>query len=93
MRSVLLVANRQKIKEGTYDVDQDLARKWTGLGSTRQNDYYRRFEEGDFDGWADAEKRDKRKLAEGDDTEGDADAVVEAEDVEMGEESGDGDRH
>lgn len=93
MRSVLLVANRQKIKEGSYDIDQDLARKWRSLGHDGQNVYYRRFEEGDFDGWEDAERRDKRKLAEGDETEGDGDVAAEAEDVEMGEESGEGERH
>jgi hypothetical protein len=93
MRSVLLVANRQKIKEGTYDIDQDLARKWTGLGAAKQNDYCRRFEEGDFDGWEEAERRDRRKLAEGEDTEGDADMAGETEDVEMGEESGEEERH
>ncbi|OBT62204.1 hypothetical protein VE03_08052 [Pseudogymnoascus sp. 23342-1-I1] len=93
MRSVLLVANRQKIKEGTYDVDQDLARKWTNLGADKQNDYCRRFEEGEYEGWEEAESRDKRKLAGGDDSDGEADVAAEAEDVEMGEESGEGERH
>lgn len=93
MRSVLLVANRQKIKEGTYDVDQDLARKWTNLGSEKQGDYCRRFEEGEYEGWEEAESRDKKRLAEGDDTDADADVAAEAEDVEMGEESGEGERH
>lgn len=89
MRSVLLVANRRKIKEGTYDVDQDLARKWRDLGEG-QNVYYRRFEDGEFDGWEDLERRDIRRLAEGDESEGEADA---GEDAEMGEESGEGERH
>ncbi|OBT75300.1 hypothetical protein VF21_05620 [Pseudogymnoascus sp. 05NY08] len=93
MRSVLLVANRQKIKEGTYDVDQDLARKWTNLGSEKQGDYCRRFEEGEYEGWEEAESRDKKRLAEGDDTDADIDVAVEAEDVEMGEESGEGERN
>ncbi|KFY46211.1 hypothetical protein V495_02603 [Pseudogymnoascus sp. VKM F-4514 (FW-929)] len=85
MRSVLLVANRQKIKEGTYDVDQDLARKWTNLGAKKQGDYCRRLEEGEYEGWEEVEKRDTQELVEGDDTDRDADVAGEAEDVEMGE--------
>lgn len=79
------MANRQKIKEGTYDVDQDLARKWTNLGAKKQGDYCRRFEEGEYEGWEEVEKRDTQELVEGDDTDRDADVAGEAEDVEMGE--------
>ncbi|KFY47232.1 hypothetical protein V494_00096 [Pseudogymnoascus sp. VKM F-4513 (FW-928)] len=95
MRSVLLVANRQKIKEGTYDVDQDLARKWTNLGADKQDDYRRRFEEGEYEGWEEVESRDKKRLTEGagEESDGEAAAEAEAEDVEMGEESGEGERN
>jgi len=90
MRSVSLVANRQKIKEGTYDIDQDLARKWRSLGPDGQYEYYRRFEEGDFG--EDSEKKDIKKLAEGEDSEGEGGEAEEKQDVEMGEESGEGEQ-
>lgn len=90
MRSVLLVANRQKIKEGTYDVDQDLARKWRSLGADGQYDYYRRFTEGDYG--EEAGKKDIKRLAEADDSEGEGGGRGQGQDVEMGEESGEGDR-
>lgn len=47
-RNVLLAANRQLAREGTYDVDKELAIRWQELGSDGQSQYHHRFETGDY---------------------------------------------
>jgi hypothetical protein len=74
MRSIVMVANRQAIKNGNYDVDEELQKKWKDLEQATKNKYYVRFEELED---AERAKRDK------DETNGDGANDEEGEDVEM----------
>lgn len=85
MRSVLLVANRQKAREGEYDVERDMTEKWRNLRPEVQEDYQRRFTDGDYG--EEAEKEDAKRLAEADNSDADAAEKEHTQDVKM-EDSG-----
>jgi hypothetical protein len=70
-----MVENRQKIKEGKYDIDKALATKWQSLGLAGQSEYYSKYESGENNS-----RSETRKSRE-----------IKDEDVEMGEEGEDED--
>lgn len=61
MRSVLMVQNREAIAAGTYDVDEDLARKWQGLGFDEHAAYAKRFEAGEYQDMGEEVEEDRRR--------------------------------
>jgi hypothetical protein len=69
-------ASRQKSKEGKHDTEKVLATKWQSLGPEGQNEYYARFESGEYN----VGSVTRRKSRE-----------IKDEDVEMGEEGEDED--
>jgi len=84
VRSVLLVAHRKEIKAGTYDVEQDMARKWQQLGPEGQSPYQKRLEKGqEYEGYREAVEKDIGKYV------GEKETREAEEDVEMGEDGED----
>jgi hypothetical protein len=71
-----MVENRQRIKEGKYDIDKALATKWRSLGPAGQNEYYSKFESGEYSGQSEARRKSRE---------------IKDEDVELGEEGEDED--
>lgn len=47
-RSVLAVKHRHDIKDGKYDLDQELARKWRSLPEDQQREFEARYQSKDF---------------------------------------------
>jgi hypothetical protein len=76
-RSSLMMANKQRIKEGKFDVEKTLATKWQSLGPEGQNEYQSRYESGEYNGGLEAGRK-SREIKEED---------VEMEEVEDEDES------
>jgi hypothetical protein len=85
MRPALVLAHAKEIADGLYDVEKEMATKWRSLGDG-QDTYYRRYEDGDWDGFREAVEKDRERLWPELERGGSGE-------MENGEAEGDGDRN
>jgi hypothetical protein len=57
----MMVSHRVKIAQGQFDVDKELAKMWQQLGAEKQEEFMRRWENGDLGNYEEEKQEDKQE--------------------------------